>query len=170
MWLSRDELQAHIANERLISWLQTSNSLTQRIRASTGDAFSFRCLREQMLDNIFFREIAIYCHDDIWILAQTRVPLRTLESLPWLFHLGNQSLGDILKAKTQVNRSEFLYRSVSTRGEIDIGNLEERQALPCSLWCRKSTFWVDQSPFEVFEFFFPYIGLLEKPLTLPSNP
>lgn len=101
--------------------LLDKQSLTQKLKGISKH-FQVKCLEEAWvaselmianifsippLEKIFKRSVALCDGDRIWVLANTFIPQKTLETEPELIHLGNRSLGSILFSHPNMRRGEI---------------------------------------------------------------
>src|SRR5208283_3105519 len=83
-------------------WLIGKGLLTQRIKEACGERFGRKLVHQwpgllspalqsslKVADSAgLFREVALCCGEEPWVLAQTVVPDSTLSMHPWLAELG----------------------------------------------------------------------------------
>jgi len=162
MWLPRTALNCYVGDTGTRSWLLTPGLLTQRIREAAGDGFAMHCLRELQLGDEHIREIDMCCRDRVWMFAHTRVPAATLRAHPWLGKIGERTLGEALAGRKNFRRGDFRYARLQADAWLVTRALRHASLSPQPLWVRHSTFVVDQSPFDLYETFFPGIGQAER--------
>ncbi len=157
----------------LASWLIDTDSLTRRLRAICGAAFSVRVLKQRWQRPLPSERVALGLHDQAWALvrqvrllcasqavvyARTIMPEATLNGARRRFaHLGNRPLGEML----------FTDRRI-VRGHMEIARIEpghELHALAvghgrAGIWGRRSVFEIDGYPLLVNEIFLP--GILRQ--------
>ena|SRR5690554_1260020 len=142
------------------SWLVTEGSLTKRlIRASQGD-FRIQILNQYWgpawpseqqalgLDSrqhVLIREIAMICQGQVWVVARSLIPPRTLTGpRRRLKSLGQTPLG------------RYLFRHPSLqRSPLQVAPLVSEGKTLC--WGRRSIFCLAKQPVLVSEFFLPAI-------------
>lgn len=120
-----------LSNIRAI--LLDKQSLTQKLKG-ISKYFQVKLLQENwalpdskiatefgiaLSEKIFKRSVALCEGDQVWILANTFIPQKTIEAEPELIHLGNRSLGSILFSHPNMRRSE-----ISLDENPDWGNWE----------------------------------------------
>lgn len=143
------------------SWLVTEGSLTKRlIRASQGD-FRLQVLNqywgtawpsEQVVlglesrQQVLIREIAMICQGQIWVVARSLMPPRTLTGpRRRLKSLGRTPLGRYLFSQPSLRRSPMEVAPL----------VSEPGMIHC--WGRRSIFYLAEHPLLVSEFFLPAI-------------
>ncbi|MEX0899332.1 MAG: chorismate lyase [Gammaproteobacteria bacterium] len=159
-WFPLDDSARSHVPVKLWSWLAETGSLTERVKAACGHAFSLVVIAERdgSLDAedamamglvsgapARIREVELRCGDAAWISARSVLPRSTLAGAGRsLASLGTRPLGDALFAHPAM-----------TRGPIEVVCREGEPPL----WGRRSVFRLDGEPLVVSEFFLP--GLTE---------
>jgi len=149
------------------TWLVTEGSLTKRlVRASRGD-FRIQILNQywgpawpseqralglESRQHVLIREIAMVCQGQVWVVARSLIPPRTLAGP----HRRLKSLG-----QTPLGRYLFRHRSLR-RSPLQVAPLVTDNGTALS-WGRRSVFYLAERPLLVSEFFLPAILEAEEP-------
>lgn len=153
------------------SWLLETGSLTHRLQAVCGDAFSLRVIGERtfplpaaearLLDqapggDARVREVHLSCMDTPCIYAMSLLPLATLAGGgSYLDGLGDRPLGDALFADPGLERGAI---EVVCLGDGDTFRARTGAAPGAEVWGRRSVFRTGGSPLLVSEFFLPGVA------------
>jgi len=160
-WIGPEALQRQESDLRLCAWLQSPGLLTQRIRETVGDAFSFEALREYSTAAAHVREVALRAGEAVWVVGRTTIPLAGLRRAAWLAEVGSVPIGEALQARVSgLERSPFEFCRIPAGHEfaylaLGIMGLERPW-----IWVRRSRFQVDGALLEIHEAFNPGIGVL----------
>ncbi len=173
-WQSPAVLSDAEVPKRLLDLLRSPGSLTARLQAGAGDAFSVQVLRQQTCSFAAFpdhalsatsaegllREVYLRCHGNVAVFAQTLVPASTLGEHPWLGDLGEQPLGLRLFSRDDVVRQPFEFARIDKQSALARAALSGLAAGAVDsdrLWVRRSLFLVGDDPVSVNEVFFPSV-------------
>lgn len=173
-WQPPAILNAADLPERLLALLRSPGSLTARLQAGAGDAFSVQLLRQQTCnigaypDHLLparsgeglLREVYLRCQGKVAVFAQTLVPAATLGRHPWLGELGEQPLGLRLFSRDDVARQPFEFARLdmaSALARAALAGLAGGASNSEQLWARRSLFLVGDDPVSVNEVFFPAV-------------
>ncbi|MEJ2604053.1 MAG: chorismate lyase [Gammaproteobacteria bacterium] len=149
----------------LAAWLADGGLLTPRMRSFQPSSFRLsvhaeyrRALREaecRLLDGVtgdaLVREISMGGAAGEVVVAESVIPVTTLDRFPRLGTLGEQPLGEALARLGEVRRSHFEY-AVFEPGEDGFPTLPERMA-PERLFARRSVIRAVGAPILVLEYF-----------------
>jgi chorismate--pyruvate lyase len=168
-WLPAERLGQLDVDAPLRPWLIGQGLLNQRIKDACGDRFERKLVHQWpgVLDPALqsslkvndttglFREVALCCGGEPWVLARTVVPDSTLSLHPWLAELGETSLGEMLNEISGVERSAYEYARIAPEEA-----LASPAALPESgpLWARRARIRLRGAPLMVREVFLPALG------------
>ena len=172
-WLPAERLGQLDVDPPLRPWLIGQGLLTQRIKAACGARFGRRLVHQwsgllspaqkaslRVSDTAaLFREVALCCGEEPWVVTQSVVPDSTLTLHPWLGELGEASLGETLSELTGVERSAFEYARLAPEETLASAALSEAQERePARLWARRSRIRLRGAPLLVQDVFLPAMG------------
>lgn len=158
LWLPPNALNCYVGDTALRSWLLTPGLLTQRIRDAAGNGFAMHLLHEGAGGLGHVREIDMCCDGVVWMFAHTRIPRDTLAVAPWLATIGEQTLGEALAGRANLERDEFRFAQLYPDARLTARVLQHAQLAPQPLWVRHSPLRIARSPFDLYEVFLPSIG------------
>jgi chorismate--pyruvate lyase len=159
-WIGPESLPRAVADPRLRTWLSTPGLLTQRLRATAGDAFRFEALREYSTGAAHIREVALRAGAEVWVVGRSMIPLAGLQRAAWLTAVGAMPIGEAVQARLGVlDRSPFEFCRIPAGHEFARLALAVMGIEEPALWVRRSAFDVDGVHLEVHEAFNPAIGL-----------
>jgi chorismate--pyruvate lyase len=171
-WQPAERLGQLPIDGHLRPWLIGKGLLTQRLKAASNGRFALRLIdlwtgilgagHKSALrcgDNAgLFRDVAMYCADQVWVYAQTVIPDSTLTAHPWLAELGDSSLGETLSELSGLERSPYEYAWLPAEDPLTARALRGAQLKPAGLWARRSLISLRNAPMLVQELFLPAIG------------
>ncbi|PXF31119.1 hypothetical protein WH50_11605 [Pokkaliibacter plantistimulans] len=144
----------------LLDWLCDQGSLTRRLQAIDLDSFTVEVVAEawQPLDaesasymataaeqQVWVRDVYLHLFGQPWVQARTLVPASTLAGPgQHLQRLGDKPLGAALFRHGQPDRTP-----------LQLGRAKATEQGEDWLWGRRSTFFLQQHPLVVMEFFLP---------------
>ena len=162
----------------LSNWLLESGSLTRKVIQACGrGCFRVRLLRQSWgaplnSERLFLgsrrgvmmliREVELLCDETPWVFARTLIPATSLQrSVRRLTQLGERPLGAVLFSDPKVHRGDTQYARLQQRHPLFQTALEHVEAVPESLWGRRTLFTIAARPLLVNEIFLPDIPLRE---------
>ena len=166
-WIDAGALEARCADQALRSLLCERGSLTHALRGFCGSLLTlkvvaqhraqFTALQSGSLDAAdgWLREILLCCGTSAWVFGQTLVPAATLSEHPWLRELEGRPLGDLLFARDDVTRSEFLFTQLVPAQTLHARVAPWMDDPDETLWARRSQFRIGDRPLLVNEVFLP---------------
>ncbi len=171
-WQPAERLGQLPIDAHLRPWLIAKGLLTLRLKAASNGRFALRLVdlwtgvldsaqksALRSVDNAgLFRDVAMYCADQVWVFAQTVIPDTTLTAHPWLAELGDASLGETLNDLSGLERSPYEYAWLPTEHPLTARALRDAQLKPAGLWARRSLISLRNAPMLVQELFLPAIG------------
>jgi len=171
-WQPAERLGQLSVDSHLRPWLIGKGLLTERLRAVCGTRFELRVADHftgllsashraalRVEDNAgLFREVEMYCGDQVWVFGQTVIPDSTLSAHPWLAELGNSALGETLSGLSGVERSSYDFAWLPAGDDIAAHALRGAEIKPAGLWARRSRIALRSSPLLVHELFLPSMG------------
>ena len=164
-WLRRP-----LACRREHRWLINPDSLTARLQQRYAqfsvrtlqmahahvmqDEASLLQLKSQQLATV--REVLLIGNQNAVVFAHSVIPARAKRG-PWhgLARLGNQPLGALLFANTQVRRTPLRYKKLSKHHMLYQKATLHLQEQPAYLWARRSVFYLNCVSILVTEVFLP---------------
>ncbi|MDA3806972.1 MAG: chorismate lyase [Thiomicrorhabdus sp.] len=174
-WKPARLIQRVTPSPKIQSWLNTKESLTQRLRQHCP-ALHVLVLSEKterpLLDEstalgmhpndlAWVRCVLLQCADQNWIYARTVIPNLTAES-PWgaLQKLGNKPLGDVLFELPSIQRTPFEFTSQALTTWPYLSKQLEPDESQGKGYARRSIFTQKGAPLLLTEVFLP--GLVES--------
>jgi chorismate--pyruvate lyase len=177
-WLPAERLGQLEVEAPLRSWLIGKGLLTQRIKEACGARYGRKLVHQwpgpldlalqsslKVADTTgMFREVALCCSEEPWVLTQTVVPDSTLSLHPWLAELGEASLGETLNDLTGVERSAYEYARLPPEEALRTQHSLARASRAAAgsagepLWARRSRIRLRGAPLLVREVFLPALG------------
>jgi len=171
-WLPAERLGQAKIDAGVRSWLIGKGILTQRLRDVCGEAFRLKMIEQStgLLDAAqraallrndsagLFREVKMFCAEDLWVYARTIIPDSTLHVHPWLAELGDAALGETLNEISGVERSPYEYAWLPASDRVAARALQGVAGAPAGLWSRRYRFTLHGAPLLVQELFFPAVG------------
>jgi chorismate--pyruvate lyase len=173
-WQPAERLGQLSVEAHLRPWLIGKGLLTERLRAVCGARFDLRmadcrtglltpshraALRVEENAGLF-REVEMFCGEQVWVFAQTVIPDSTLSAHPWLAELGDSALGETLTGLSGVERGAYEYAWLPADNEVTARALRDAQIRPAGLWARRSRIALRSAPLLVHELFLPGVGSL----------
>jgi chorismate lyase len=171
-WQPAERLGQLSVDAHLRPWLIGKGLLTLRLRAACGERFALRvadywsgllsaahraALRVE--DNAgLFRNVEMFCGDQVWVFGETVIPDSTLSAHPWLAELGDSALGETLSGLSGVERSTYEYAWLPAGDEATARALRGAEIKPAGLWARRSRIALRGAPMLVHELFLPAMG------------
>lgn len=151
--------------------LTASGSMTGALRARCHGLFRLHVVAEKSTgldlyqhgdlhdERGFVREVLMGCGRAAWLFAQTLIPSATMSACAWLAELGERPLGDVLFARDDVERSDFLYARIEKGAPLGV-RIDDvlPGGEPQPLWARRSYFYVGGHPLLVNEVFLPELS------------
>jgi chorismate--pyruvate lyase len=173
-WQPAERLGQLSVDAHLRPWLIGKGLLTERLRAVCGARFELRVADQltgvlhashraalRVDDNAgLFREVEMFCGDQVWVFGQTVIPDSTLSVHPWLAELGDSALGETLSVLSGVERSAYEYAWLTAGDDIAARALRGAEIKPAGLWARRSRIALRGAPMLVHELFLPNLGSL----------
>jgi chorismate-pyruvate lyase len=105
-----------------------------------------------------FRDVEMFCGEQVWVFGQTVIPDSTLVKHPWLAELGDSALGETLSELSGVERSSYEYAWLPGEEPVTSRALRDAEIKPAGLWARRSRLSIRNSPMLVHELFLPAMG------------
>jgi len=152
-------------------WLLDTASLTQRLIAVCHGAFRVELIaqgwRAPMRNEALalalrperyamVREVHLRCAERPWVYARTVIPATTLSGANRrLAHLKTRSLGAVLFADPNTERSEFEIACITPRDALYPRAVRALREAPDALWGRRARFVLRGQPLLVTEIFLP---------------
>lgn len=174
LWRPRRLCYGTSIPEHLSAWLFDSGSLTQRLIESCPGPFSIRVLSQgwgrpllneaqrlgmRRAHYALIRQVHLCCDGIPWVFARTIIPARTLTgSHRRLAHLGSKSLGAVLFANHNLQRSEMELACIAKGQQIYTLATEHLPGEARNLWGRRSLFTLRKRALLVSEIFLPQTG------------
>jgi len=171
-WQPAERLGQLAVDAHLRPWLIGKGLLTQRLRAACGSRFALRVadywtgllsashragLRIED-DAGLFRDVEMFCGDQVWVFGQTVIPDSTLSAHPWLAELGDSALGETLSGLSGLERSAYEYAWLPATDSMAARALCRAEIKPAGLWARRSRIALRSAPMLVHELFLPAMG------------
>jgi chorismate-pyruvate lyase len=171
-WLPAERLGQVSVDPHLRPWLIGKGLLSSRMKAVCGERFSLRLVDQwtglltsahkaalRINDNAgLFRDVELYCGDQVWVFAQTLTPDSTLCLHPWLAELGDTALDETLDALSGIERSAYEFARLPTEDLLMARALRDADVKPVGLWARRSRVALRGAPLLMQELFFPAMG------------
>ena len=173
-WQPAERLGQLSVDAHLRPWMIGKGLLTQRLRAACGPRFALcvvgywsgllnashrAALRIE--DNAgMFRDVEMFCDEQVWVFGQTVIPDSTLSAHPWLAELGDSPLGETLSDLSGVERSAYEYAWLPADDAMTARALRLAEIKPTGLWARRSRISLRSAPMLVHELFLPAMGSL----------
>jgi chorismate lyase len=171
-WQPAERLGQLAVDAHLRPWLIGKGLLTQRLKAACGARFALRvvdywsgrlsaahraALRTED-DAGLFRDVEMFCDEQVWVFGQTVIPDSTLSAHPWLAELGDSALGETLSDLSGVERSAYEYAWLPAADAMVLRALRGAEIKPAGLWARRSRIALRGAPMLVHELFLPAMG------------
>jgi chorismate--pyruvate lyase len=171
-WQPAERLGQLSVDANLRPWLIGKGLLTQRLRSHCGERFKLRVVEYstglltgshksalKVEDNAgLFRDVEMFCGEQVWVFGQTVIPDSTLVKHPWLAELGDSALGETLSELSGVERSSYEYAWLPGEEPVTSRALRDAEIKPAGLWARRSRLSIRNSPMLVHELFLPAMG------------
>jgi chorismate--pyruvate lyase len=171
-WLPAERLGQMSVDAVLRPWLIGKGLLTKRLKAICGERFSLRLVEQRtgLLDEAqrrglgvrdgagLFRDVEMYCDENVWVFAQTIMPDSTLSTHPWLAELGCAALGETMCDLSGFERSSYEYAWLPAAEALCASALRGMDLKPPGLWARRSKLSLRAAPLLVHELFLPAMG------------
>ena len=118
------EMLNHYLSACEISWLTDPSSLTKKLRKFTHNKITFHVLQDawgvvdetsrailkiSREEKTWVRHIEWRFENILWINAVVVIPMRSLQNVPELSNIGNNSIGDILFQDPTLLRDDFIF-------------------------------------------------------------
>jgi chorismate--pyruvate lyase len=172
-WLPAERLGQLTMDGHLRPWLIGKGLLTERLKAACGERYAHRLVDQwtgllggdhqsalRADDNAgLFRDVEMFCGDQVWVFAQCVIPDSTLCLHPWLAELGDSALGETLSGLSGIERSSYEYAWLAVDDALTARALRDAEVKPKGLWARRSRLQLRASPILVQELFLPAMGL-----------
>jgi chorismate-pyruvate lyase len=127
-WLPTERLGQLSVDAHLRPWLIGRGLLSVRMKAACGERYALRMVGQwsgllssshklglRADDNAgLFRDVELYCADQVWVFAQTLTPDSTLCLHPWLAELGDTALDETLDGLSGTERGSYEYAWLPT--------------------------------------------------------
>ena len=153
-------------------WLIGKGLLTQRMRAACGERFALRLVDQwtgllsaaqrtvlRSPDNAgLFRDVELFCGEQVWVFEQTLMPDSTLNAHPWLAELGDSALGETLGDLSGIERSSYEYAWLPVDDAVTARALRDAEVKPAGLWARRLRLSLRNAPMLIHELFLPALG------------
>ncbi len=150
------------------NWLLDKGSLTQKL-GNQCQSFQIKVLGQKVMpiqaheeplfpkpSRFLIREVLLQCENIPWVFARTLIPESTLAGQgKGLAALGESSLGDFLFSDPKLTRGEFEVAEFAQDSDVFKLAKSLGQQPKCSLWGRRSLFFLDGKPLLVAEIFLP---------------
>jgi chorismate--pyruvate lyase len=173
-WQPAERLGQLSMDSHLRPWLIGKGLLTLRLKEACGERFALRLVDQwtgllsgahksalRTEDNAgLFRDVEMFCADQVWVFGQTVVPDSTLCAHPWLAELGDSALGETLSNLSGVERSSFEYAWLPAAEPVTARALRNADIKPAGLWARRSRFTLRKAQLLTTELFLPAMGRL----------
>jgi chorismate--pyruvate lyase len=171
-WLPAERLGQLTVDAHVRPWLIGKGLLTQRMKEACGERFAFRLVDQwtglltaahksalRIPDNAgLFRDVEMYCGEQVWVFAQTVMPDSTLCAHPWLAELGDSALGETLSDLSGVERTSYEYAWLPVEEPVTARALRDAEVRPAGLWGRRSRLSLRGAPMLIQELFLPAMG------------
>ena len=178
-WKPARLIQRVTSSSTIQSWLNTKESLTQRLRQHCQD-IQVLVLSEQIErplldettalgmqpnDQAWVRCVLLQCDNQNWVYARTVIPNLTPES-PWaaLEKLGNKPLGEVLFELPSIQRTPFEFSSQALSSWPDLCQQLEVEYRQGKGYARRSIFTQKEAPLLLTEVFLPALVMSHGPL------
>jgi chorismate--pyruvate lyase len=173
-WLPAERLGQLSMDGQLRPWLIGKGLLTLRMKAACAERFALRMVDQwtgllsvehksalRVPDNAgLFRDVEMFCGEQVWVFAQTVMPDSTLVAHPWLAELGDSALGETLSGLSGVERSSYEYGWLPAAEPVTVRALRDAEVKPAGLWARRSRVSLRGAPLLIQELFLPAMGRL----------
>lgn len=152
-------------------WLFDKGSLTARLQALSGGAFSVTCLHQDwgrplrsearllgipMHQKALIREVLLLGNGVPWVYARSILPASTLTGpLKALRHLDNKPLGALLFKSPSMSRGAIEVAQLPRQNLPEVAVQKITADGPEGYWGRRSVFKLYEKPLLVSEFFLP---------------
>jgi chorismate-pyruvate lyase len=171
-WLPAERLGQLPVDAHVRPWLIGKGLLTLRLKEACGERFALRLVDQwtgllsaahksalRIPDNAgLFRDVEMYCGEQVWVFAQTVMPDSTLCAHPWLAELGDSALGETLSDLSGVERSSYEFAWLPVDDPVTARALRDAEIRPAGLWARRSRLSLRSAPLLVQELFLPAMG------------
>jgi chorismate lyase len=171
-WQPAERLGQLSMDSHLRPWLIGKGLLTLRLKEACGERFVLRLVDQwtgllsgshkaalRTEENAgLFRDVEMFCGDQVWVFGQTVVPDSTLSAHPWLAELGDSALGETLSNLSGVERSSFEYAWLPAAEPVTMRALRNADIKPAGLWARRSRFTLRKAQLLTTELFLPAMG------------
>ncbi len=169
-WKPARLIQRITRSSTIQSWLNTKESLTQRLRQHCPDLHVLvlseqterplldesTALGLQPNDQAWVRCVLLQCQNQNWVYARTVIPNLSQES-PWtsLQKLGNQPLGEVLFELPSIQRTPFEFTSQALSNWPYISEQLGAEQSQGKGYARRSIFTQKGAPLLLTEIFLP---------------
>jgi chorismate lyase len=171
-WLPAERLGQLTVDASVRPWLIGKGLLSERMKATCGERFALRLIDQwsglltsshklglRAEDNAgLFRDVEMYCADQVWVFAQTVTPDSTLCLHPWLAELGDTALDETLHGLSGTERSSYEYAWLPADDALTARALRDAEVKPVGLWARRSRVALRGAPLLMQEVFLPAMG------------
>jgi chorismate--pyruvate lyase len=171
-WMPAERLGQLSMDAQLRPWLIGKGLLTVRMKAVCAERFALRLVDQwtgllsaalqgalRSPDNAgLFRDVEMFCGEQVWVFAQTVMPDSTLSAHPWLAELGDSALGETLSDLSGVERSSYEYAWLPVEESVTARALRDAEVKPAGLWARRSRVSLRGAPLLIQELFLPAMG------------
>jgi chorismate lyase len=171
-WMPAERLGQLSMDSKIRPWMIGNGLLTQRMRAACGGRFALRLVDQwsgllseaqrsalRSSDNAgLFRDVEMFCGEQVWAFEQTLMPDSTLSAHPWLAEMGDSALGEILGDLSGMERSSYEYAWLPADDAVTARALRDAEVKPAGLWARRSRVWLRTAPLLIHELFLPALG------------
>ena len=171
-WLPAERLGQLSIDSRVRPWLIGKGLLSLRLKAVCHERFALKLVDQwtgllgpshksalRVSDNAgLFRDVEMFCGEQVWVFAQTVMPDSTLCAHPWLAELGDSALGETLSDLSGVERSAYEYAWLPIGEAVTARALRDADISPAGLWARRSRVSLRSAPVLMQELFLPAIG------------
>lgn len=171
LWQENRHGTRHKLPETVQSWTYESGSLTQRLRATYGDAVTVKVLfqrwcvpflseRKSLIQHerrvCLIREVLLHANGKPLILARTIIPAQTIKiANRSLSNLGTRPLGEVIFSYPHLERIAMdvtlINPSEWTAHALDVGHIKQ------PIWGRRTAYAIKHRQMLVSEFFLPEI-------------
>jgi chorismate-pyruvate lyase len=170
-WQPAERLGQLSVDAHLRPWMIGKGLLTLRLKGACGE-FDLRLVDQwtgtltPALKSVLrtddhaglFRDVEMFCNEQVWVFAQTVVPDSTLCAHPWLAELGDSALGETLSDLSGVERGPYEYAWLPAADPLTQRALRDAEITPAGLWARRSRLTLRNAPLVDQELFLPAMG------------
>jgi len=171
-WLPAERLGQLDIDARVRPWLIGKGLITLRMKEVCGDRFGSRLIGQwtgllsdahraslRVADSAgLFRNVELYCAEQVWVFAETVIPDSTLCAYPWLAELGEASLSEFLSELSGVERGSYEFARIPAHDPLAARALREAEIAPAGLWARRARVQYRGVPLLSHEVFLPSMG------------